>query len=151
MAKLTTTAMAFSRDVWIGKFRQRFEGTLKEYTKIYVTEKLGLKNYWDKEVEKLASKLVQMFEQVKTKGRWNKYTAAAEAFIEASGEQVKCKEAINEFRNYSEYKKSEIKKIQKYWQDHVPDSMDLSLEIIEKYFPAKHLKPLMAAIEKELA
>ena len=55
--KQIITAMAFPRDIWITKFRQRFEGTLKEYTKIHLVEKLELKNYWNKEVTVLAKRV----------------------------------------------------------------------------------------------
>jgi len=46
-------AMAFSRDAWETRFRQRFEGSLKGYTKIHLVEKLGLFNCWEKEVDRL--------------------------------------------------------------------------------------------------
>lgn len=142
--------MAFSRDVWITKFRQRFEGVLKEYTKIHLVRKLGLKNYWDKEVTALSKKVIELFDPkvTKLKGNWDIYKAAAEGFIEAAGEQVKCKEALNDFKNYEDFSQSDIKRIYKYWSENVPDSMDLSLEIIEKYFPSKIRLSLIKAIEK---
>jgi len=143
-------AMAFSRDAWETRFRQRFEGSLKGYTKIHLVEKLGLFNCWEKEVDRLVKKLLELFDPkvTKRKGKWDVYKAAAEAFLEASGEQWKCKEALNDFRGYDEYSDADVKKVYKYWSERVPDSADLSMEILERYFPAVHRDGVLAALQK---
>ncbi len=152
MNKKLVLAMAFSRNTWVTKFRQRFEGTLKEYTKIHLVKKLHLKNFWDKEVTTLSKKLLELFDPkiTKQKGNWDLYKAAAEAFLEASGEQIKCKEALHDFKHYGAYSNKEIKEIYKYYSEEVPDSLDLSLEILEKYFPKEISNKIFQELQRKM-
>jgi len=145
-------SMAFSRDAWVTKYRKRFEGLLKEYTKLYLTQKLGLKSFWNKEVASLAKKVAELYDPRITarKGKWDLYNAAAEGFVEASGEQVKCKEALNDFSKYKAYSAEDISRIYTYYSEHVPDSYDLSLEILEKYLPKEHYEATLKAIHSKL-
>jgi hypothetical protein len=141
-------SMAFSRNIWINKFRQRFEGTLKEYTKLYLVKQLGLQSFWDVEVANLAKRVTELLDPTRRKGSWDIYKAAAEAFVDASGEQVKCREALNDFKHYDEYTEEDIKKIYKFWSQTLPDSTELSLEILEKYFPKEHKERIVNELQK---
>ena len=68
--------------------------------------------------------------------------------MEASGEQVKCKEALNDFKNYEAFTPTDIKRIYKYWAENVPDSVELSFEILNKYFPKEHRDGIAKELQK---
>jgi len=139
-------AMAFTRSKWIDMFRRRFTGALKEYTKLYIVKQLGLKSFWDKEVNSLAKHVVELIDPTRRKGSWDVYIAAAEAFLDVCGEQAKCKEALKDFKDYDEYTEGDIKKIYRFWAENVPDSEDLSLEILKTYFPKQHSERILKEI-----
>jgi hypothetical protein len=148
-------AMAFSRQAWITKFRQRLGGLLREYTKTYMTNRLGLADCWEKETKKLADKLSQLMNQqlVKKKGSWDTHTAAAEAVLEVFGDQYKCKEALNDFRDYDKdgiYSADDIKNVFQSYSKDPPDSEDLVLEIIEKYLSPQDRDKILVAIQRQL-
>jgi hypothetical protein len=134
--------MAFHRDDFIKKFRERFEGCLKEYTKLWLVEQLDLKDFWSDEVTRLSKRVYGLLEpkQTKVKGSWNRYTAAAEAFLEASEEQIKLHQGISEFKNYSFYSAKDLKKIHTYWAKNTPDSKDLAMELVVRFFPDPYKK-----------
>lgn len=142
---LKIEGMAFYRDDFIKKFRERFEGCMKEYAKLWVVEQLGLKDYWSHEVARIAKRVYGLLDpkETKVKGSWNRYAAAAEAWSEAADEQVKLHQGISEFKNYTFFSTKELKTIHSYWTKNTPDSRDLAAEILDRYFPREHKSKLL--------
>jgi hypothetical protein len=111
-------------------------------------EQLGLKDFWSKEVTKLAKRVWILLEkETHIKGKWDKYNAAGEAFLEAAQEQAKLHEGVADFKNYIYFSKN-IKNIHTFWLKNTPDSENLALEILERFFPEPHKSKLLKVIKK---
>lgn len=141
--------MAFSREKWVDKFRYRLEGALREFTKLKIAESLGHKDYWSNEVKTLVSTLERPFtEAVKTRGSWDRYLAAAEAFLDSHSEETKLTEAFNEYQACVGISKEERAQAAKWWRKNRPAAEDLSLEMLERFLGKKHLAGLLKELSE---
>lgn len=149
LSKVSIQGMSFHRDDFVRKFRSRFEGCLKEYAKLWVVEQLGLKDMWSNEVKRLCRRTLELLDPkvTKTKGPWNRYAAAAEAYMEAASEQTKLHQGVSEFRDYTDFSSEEVRRVLTFWRDNVPDSEVLSREILERFVPEPHRSELLARIK----
>jgi len=146
--KYVVTGMAFSRDKWVDKFRSRLEGALKEFTKLKIAESLGQKDYWSHEVKALVKVVDKLFAQeVQTKGSWDRYKAAAEAYLDSHGEETKLTEAFNEYLVYAEIPEKERKKAAVWWRKNRPDAEDLSFEMLERYMRKENFDGLVKELQ----
>lgn len=96
--------MAFSRDNWITKARQRLEGALGEYAKQKYAElsDMAYIHDWESEIKALIKKVDELFDptQIKLKTKFDRNKAFKEAFIEAAGAQEQVVAAKNDFIKY---------------------------------------------------
>jgi len=94
------TSMAFSRQQWVEKYRNRLEGALGEYTKLLIVRHFKLPDSgWENEVKALLKKVELLHNKlvVKTKTPFDLLKAAAEAFLEASTARDQITTAKNQF------------------------------------------------------
>jgi hypothetical protein len=95
--------MAFDRQDWMRHTRNRLCGALGEFAKVKFAEMIDFPFDWKPEVRTLMSKVVDMFDQKKTKrkGRYDVAKMFSEVLTEAAGEQVQITQAKNDFiRDY---------------------------------------------------
>lgn len=148
-----TTAMAFTRQEWIKKFRNRLEGAIGEYAKIKMAQSFDLPcKMWEEETKKLMHKVSELLikDKIKTKAAFSRYKAAAEAFLEAASAQEQVVKSKNKFLDeYLSNKKFVGDKVIDHYTFEEKtsgiDSEDLALELIEK-----HLKDHYKGIIKEI-
>lgn len=91
--------MAFSRNAWIDKVRDSYlDGALGEYTKLVISRKLGIKDYWSDEVSTILGNVKKYMnpEQIKLKSKSNREKMLKEAMREASTFQDQVLSAKNE-------------------------------------------------------
>jgi len=150
LRKLKIVGMAFSRDSWIEKFRNRLSGALKEYTKLWIAEHMGLPDYWSFEVKRLVATVDHLFtpSRTATKGAWNRYRAGAEAYTDSKYEETKLVEAFNEFMAYTEWSAEEKVKIRAFWRANRPDAEDLILDMLERFLEKAHFDKLILALQR---
>lgn len=146
----TVTAMAISRQEFRTKFANALAGALKEYTKSWLARKVGQKDYWSNEVIRLSKKMWTLLETRKIKGNWDKYAAAAEAFVDYHDEFAKCVEGFNEYLKYVDISSEDKKKASAFWRDNMPESEDLAMEIVAKTCPPLALDKFLLAVQEHL-
>jgi hypothetical protein len=145
------TSMAFSRDRWIERFRNRFEGAIGEQVKIHLAELINMPDYWSDEVASLIKDVNDMFDinRIKTKTKFDIYKAAAEAFLEAASSNSQIVSSKNEFlSNYLSSKEDRID-FKKKLRTFQLTSEDMEFEILKKYMPV-HEEKILKAIENQL-
>lgn len=146
------TAMAYSRDRWIDRFRNRFEGAIGEQAKIHFAQLIGMPDYWSDEVETLIKDVKNLFDpnRIKTKTRFNLYKAAAEAFLEATTSNNQVVDAKNEFlRSYLTTVEERIDFKKKLRTKNDITAEDIAFEILKQYMP-EYEEKIIAAIEMQL-
>jgi len=100
--KKLVVGMAFTRDKWVNRASQRLEGALGEYAKLKYSKLIDFDDYWSDEVTTLMGKVVELFDTnvVKTRQKFNRYTAFQEAIFDSLGSQEQITSARNEFLRY---------------------------------------------------
>jgi len=127
-------AMGMSRKKWSNEFRTRFEGALGEYAKIKYAEMVGLPDYWSDEVKRLMKKVEVLFSPIQhTDSSFDRFKAAAEAFVEASAAQHQLTSARNEIAALLD--RDDKIKLLKSAQARGLDSADLSVNLLSEYLP----------------
>jgi len=99
--KIEILSMAFDRDAWITKARQRLEGALGEYAKLRYAKLINFDYDWSDEISALLRKVTELFDPNKTKLKKWKDTSKAfrEAYFEASSAHEQLVAAKNQFIN----------------------------------------------------
>lgn len=143
--------MAFSRERWIERFRNWFEGAIGEQVKIHLARLIDMPDFWSDEVRSLIKDVNDMFDtnRIKTKTKFDIYKAAAEAFLEAASSNSQIVSSKNEFlSNYLSSSKERFE-FKARLRDFKLTSEDIAFEILKEYMPKVEQK-ILAAIEKQL-
>lgn len=123
--------MAFSRNDWIDKVRDSYlGGALGEYTKLVISRKLGIKDYWSDEVSTILSNVKKYMdsERIKLKSKSNREKMLKEAMKEASTFQDQVLSAKNELMKHFPKIWKEIKLMRL-------NSEQVFAEMIEEFLP----------------
>lgn len=94
-------AMAFTRDEWIRKARNRLEGALGEFAKQKFGEALNFSYSWEEEIKSLLQAVDKLCDpqKTKTKAKFELKKAFKEAVSEVVGDQHKIVYARNMFES----------------------------------------------------
>lgn len=103
--------MALNRDVWIDKVRYQLEGALGEYAKLSYARELNIKDYWSDEINRLLKVVDKLMVKQKTKTKFKRDLAFAEAFEDAKYSQNQIVDAKKEMSK--KFPKETSKKILK--------------------------------------
>jgi hypothetical protein len=133
------TGMAYNREAWIDRARNRMVGALGEYAKLRFAAMLGFDYDWEPEVKRLVKKIAELFDSsiTKTKTSFNKANAFKEAYTEAAGSQDQVVYAKNRFEDNYLKSKKDIDKFLKLYREHFDefDAENLLADMLAEYLP----------------
>ena len=133
------TGMAYSREAWIDRARNRMVGALGEYAKMRFADMLGFDYDWEPEVKRLVKKIGELFDNslTKTKTSFNKASAFKEAYTEASSAQDQVIYAKNRFEEKYLKSKKEVERFLKLYREQFDDfdAENLLADMLTKYLP----------------
>ena len=131
MFKYKIEAMAFSRNKWIERIRDRhLGGALGEYAKLYFARQIGYKVDWSEEIIALLLEITEYYmnpEEVQTSG-FSRIKALKEAIKEASFAQFQITEAKNELIKKHSLTKTQKDKLLSHKPIKAPELMKKMLE-----------------------
>lgn len=130
--------MAFARDAWIERVRDRhLTGALMEFACYRISQEVGVPDNWSHEVNRLLSKIHILMDAkaTKTASNFNRNVALTEAMSDARTDQGQIVAAKNKMLGYYPEKLKEIKSLR--W-----DAEDIFAEMIREFLPKySHLLP----------
>lgn len=127
--KETTVAMAYGREGWVEKLSRMIAGALGEYAKHKYATLVGYNAHgWEPEVRRLVKSIEVFIATSKTKSRFDRGEAIAEAISRAFVEQIRVTKARNLISGMSVEYRERV--------GHTSYAADLLvIEMLKKYLP----------------